>query len=170
VWLAQDTRLGRQVAIKVLPEEYAGDPERLARFEQEARAAAALNHPNIAAVHDVGESDGTHFIVQEFLEGRSLRDLLRDSPPKLERALTIGAEVAEALAVAHKVGIVHRDIKPDNICVTDAGHTKVVDFGLAKLIEAPGFGQGTAAADSPTVIGREFRTLSRGPSGETGTH
>jgi len=153
VWLAEDTRLHRKVAIKVLPQEYAADPERLARFEQEARAAAALNHPNIAAVHDVGAVGTTHYIVQEYLEGQSLRDLLRDDPPKLERALTIGAEVAEALAVAHQAGIVHRDIKPDNIFITDAGHTKVVDFGLAKLVEPGASGSSPDATMSPTVIG-----------------
>ncbi len=153
VWLAEDTRLHRKVAVKILPEEYAGNPERLARFEQEARAAAALNHPNIAAVHDVGAEGSTHYIVQEYLEGRSLRDLLRDDPPKLERALTIGAEVAEALAVAHQAGIVHRDIKPDNIFITDVGHTKVVDFGLAKLVEPGASGSSPDATMSPTVIG-----------------
>jgi hypothetical protein len=152
VYLARDTRLGRKVAIKVLPEEYSSDPERLARFEQEARAAAALNHPHIAAVHDVGESDGTHFIVQEYLEGQTLRELMRDSPPRLERALAIGSEIAAALATAHRAGIVHRDIKPDNIFVTATGHTKVLDFGLAKLTEASGFAGGDATM-SPTALG-----------------
>jgi serine/threonine protein kinase len=153
VYLAQDTRLGRKVAVKVLPAEFAADPERLARFEQEARAAAALNHPNIAAVHDVGASEGTHFIVQEYLEGHSLGSLLRAEQPRLDRALEIGAAVADALAVAHAAGIVHRDIKPDNIFVTSAGHTKVLDFGLAKLLEMPSVGSGTDPAASPTAIG-----------------
>jgi len=153
VYLAEDTRLHRKVAVKVLPDEFARDPERLARFEQEARAAAALNHPHIAAVFDVGEEGGTHYIVQEYLDGQSLRDLLRDSPPKLERALAIGAEAAEALAVAHAAGIVHRDIKPDNVFVTAGGHTKVLDFGLAKLVEPGAIASGADATMSPTAIG-----------------
>ncbi|NKB87185.1 MAG: protein kinase [Acidobacteria bacterium] len=151
VYLAQDARLGRQVAIKVLPEEYATDPERLARFEQEARAAAALNHPNIAIVHDVGESEGTHFIVQELLEGRSLREELADSQLKLERALALGAEVAAGLAGAHEAGIVHRDLKPDNIFVTPGGNAKVLAFGLAKLTEAAAGPD--SGSMSPTALG-----------------
>ena len=153
VYLAEDTRLHRKVAVKVLPAEFAGDPERLARFEQEARAAAALNHPNIASVFDVGEHDaGVRYIVQEYLQGQSLRDLLRDGPLKLERALTIGAEAAEALAVAIAAGIVHRDIKPDNIFITESGHTKVLDFGLAKLVD-PGTFAGASGDSAPTAIG-----------------
>ncbi len=110
VYLAQDTRLGRKVAIKVLPAEFASDPERLARFEQEARAAAALNHPHIAAVHDVGVEDGTHFMVQEYLEGDTLREPLGKGALPLKKALGLATEIAEALAAAHAAGIIHRDL------------------------------------------------------------
>ena len=157
VYLGEDTRLGRKVAIKVLPEEYASDPERLARFEQEARAAAALNHPHIAVVHDVGSEtsdDGTitHFMVQEYLEGQSLRERLEKGALPLDKALDLATEVGEALIAAHKAGIIHRDLKPDNIFVTEEGHAKVLDFGLAKLTEmaAP---TGTSASMSPTMLG-----------------
>ena len=140
VYLAQDTRLGRKVAVKVLPEQFASDPERLARFEQEARAAAALNHPHIAAVYDVGaeksDDGGTvHYMVQEFLDGHSLRTVLDQGRLPLARALEIGTEITEALGAAHRAGIVHRDLKPDNVFVTEDGHAKVLDFGLAKLTE-----------------------------------
>jgi serine/threonine-protein kinase len=135
VWLAQDTRLGRQVAVKVLPGDFASDPERLARFEQEARAAAALNHPHIAAVHDVGVDDGVHYMVQEYLQGQPLREALEKGAVPLKKSLALGTEIAEALRAAHKAGIVHRDLKPENIFVTEDGHAKVLDFGLAKLTE-----------------------------------
>jgi serine/threonine-protein kinase len=157
VYLGEDTRLGRKVAIKVLPAEFASDPERLARFEQEARAAAALNHPHIAVVHDVGyepREDGatTHFMVQEYLEGQSLRERLDRGALPPDRALDLATEVGEALIAAHKAGIVHRDLKPDNIFVTEEGHAKVLDFGLAKLTEmaAP---TGSSASMSPTMLG-----------------
>ena len=157
VYLAEDTRLGRKVAIKVLPAEFAADPERLARFEQEARAAAALNHPHIAVVHDVGSEaaeDGatTHFIVQEYLEGQSLRERLDKGALPLDKALDLATEVGEALIAAHNAGIIHRDLKPDNIFVTEERHAKVLDFGLAKLTEvvAP---SGSQASMSPTMLG-----------------
>jgi len=157
VWLAQDSRLGRKVAIKVLPQEYAGDADRLARFEQEARAAAALNHPHIAVVHDVGSEAGedgatTHFMVQEYLDGQSLRQLLDNDPVTLERALELATEVGEALVAAHKARIIHRDLKPENIFVTEEGHAKVLDFGLAKLLEAVG-ADGAPLSMSPTALG-----------------
>jgi len=157
VYLGEDTRLGRKVAIKVLPAEFASDPERLARFEQEARAAAALNHPHIAVVHDVGSEPGedgttTHFIVQEYLRGQSLRERLDKGALPLDKALDLATEVGEALIAAHKAGIIHRDLKPDNIFVTEEGHAKVLDFGLAKLTEmaAP---TGSSASMSPTMLG-----------------
>ena len=152
VYLGEDTRLGRKVAIKVLPEEYASDPERLARFEQEARAAAALNHPHIAVVHDIGTEGDIHFMVQEYLEAQSLRERLDKGALALDKALDLGIEVGEALIAAHKAGIVHRDLKPDNIFVTEEGHAKVLDFGLAKLTEmaAPA---GGSASMSPTMLG-----------------
>jgi len=135
VFLAEDTRLGRKVAIKLLPQEFAADPERIARFSQEARAAAALNHPHIAAVYDVGADAGTHYMVQEFLQGRPLRDSLATGPLQRTRALTLAAEIAEGLAAAHAAGIVHRDLKPENVFVSPEGHAKILDFGLAKLTE-----------------------------------
>jgi len=152
VYLAEDTRLGRKVAIKVLPEEFASEPQRLARFEQEARAAAALNHPHIATVHDIGVDDDVHFIVQEYLQGRTLRERLDHGPLALDEALAIATEVAEALAAAHRAGIVHRDLKPANIFVSSDGHAKILDFGLAKLTEvaAPG---ASGDSRSPTMLG-----------------
>ena len=158
VYLAQDTRLGRRVAIKVLPAEFASNPDRLARFEQEARAAAALNHPHIAAVFDVGQEerdDGsgvTHFIVQEHLVGDSLRGPLEKGFLPLKRALALAVEIAEALAAAHSAGIVHRDLKPENIFVTAEGHAKVLDFGLAKLTQLEP-SDGSGVTQSPTMLG-----------------
>ena len=157
VYLGEDTRLGRKVAIKVLPPEFASDPERLARFEQEARAAAALNHPHIAVVHDVGSEateDGTttHFMVQEYLEGQSLREWLDKGALPVDTALDLSIEVGEALIAAHKAGIIHRDLKPDNIFVTEEGHAKVLDFGLAKLTEMA-TPSGSQASMSPTMLG-----------------
>jgi predicted Ser/Thr protein kinase len=152
VWLATDTRLGRKVAIKVLPEQFASDPERRARFEQEARAAAALNHPNIAVVHDVGEADGTHFMVQEYLEGESLRERLDRGGISLQQRIALAIEVAEALAAAHRAGIVHRDLKPANVFVSPDEHAQVLDFGLAKLLEPTSPSIGSSAENSPTAL------------------
>ncbi len=152
VYLAQDTRLGRKVAIKVLPAEFASDPERLARFEQEARAAAALNHPHIAVVHDIGTEGDTHFMVQEYLEGDTLREPLGKGALPLKKALGLATEIAEALAAAHAAGIIHRDLKPENIFVTKEGHAKVLDFGLAKLTEVAAGSPG-GATQSPTMMG-----------------
>ncbi len=153
VYLAQDTRLGRKVAIKVLPAEFASDPERLARFEQEARAAAALNHPHIAVVHDISTEGDTHFMVQEYLEGDTLREPLDKGALPLKKALGLATEIAEALAAAHAAGIIHRDLKPENIFVTKEGHAKVLDFGLAKLTEVAGAGSPGGATQSPTMMG-----------------
>ena len=153
VYLAQDTRLGRKVAIKVLPAEFASDPERLARFEQEARAAAALNHPHIAVVHDIGTEGDTHFMVQEYLEGDTLREPLGKGALPLKKALGLATEIAEALAAAHAAGIVHRDLKPENIFVTKEGHAKVLDFGLAKLTEVAVTASPGGATQSPTMMG-----------------
>ncbi len=153
VYLAQDTRLSRKVAVKVLPAEFASDPERLARFEQEARAAAALNHPHIASVFDVGTEDGTHFMVQEYLAGNTLREPLQKGAMPLNKALGLATEIAEALAIAHAAGIVHRDLKPENIFVTEEGHAKVLDFGLAKLTEVAGGGSPDDFTHSPTAMG-----------------
>ena len=135
VYLARDTRLGRKVAVKVLPAELADDPKRLARFEREARAAAALNHPHIAAVHDVGVHEGVHFIVQEYIEGDTLREAVNRGALPLMRVLDLASEIAEALAAAHAAGIVHRDLKPENVLITSEGHAKILDFGLARTTE-----------------------------------
>ena len=133
VYRARDTRLGRDVAIKVLPADWCSDPERLRRFEQEARATAALNHPNILAVFDVGQQDGSPYIVSELLEGESLRSRLRAGPLSVRKAVEYGVQIIRGLAAAHDRGIFHRDLKPENIFVTRDGHVKILDFGLAKL-------------------------------------
>jgi len=133
VYLAQDVRLGRQVALKRLPAQFTLDAERVRRFEQEARAASALNHPNIVTIHEIGRSDATHFITTEFIDGETLRQHMARGRMKLDEALDIAAQVASALVAAHDAGIAHRDIKPENIMVRRDCIVKVLDFGLAKL-------------------------------------
>ena len=135
VYLAEDTRLGRRVALKLLPPEFVGDAERLRRFRQEARAASALNHPNILTIHEIGSVDGAHFMATEHVEGETLRRRMANARMKPGEALDIGIQVAGALAAAHEAGIVHRDIKPENIMVRPDGYAKVLDFGLAKLVD-----------------------------------
>ena len=134
VWRAKDTKLGREVAIKTLPEEFAKDEERLARFEREAKLLASLNHPNIATIHGLEEDDGTRFIVLELVGGETLAELLVAGSPPVESALNIALQVAEGLEVAHEKGVIHRDLKPANIKVTPDGQVKVLDFGLAKTV------------------------------------
>ncbi len=133
VYLAQDTRLGRFVALKVLPAELTQNQDRLRRFEQEARAASALNHPNIITIHEIGNVDSNTFIVTEFIEGESLRQVMQAGPIKLSKAIDIATQIAAALSAAQATGIVHRDIKPENVMVRADGIVKVLDFGLAKL-------------------------------------
>jgi len=135
VYLADDTRLGRKVALKVLPNELAADEAARRRFVQEARTASALNHPHIVGLLDIGQDNGDDFIVMEFVEGETLRGMLERGPLEVKRAIDLVAQAASGLAAAHDAQIVHRDIKPENLIVTKGNHLKILDFGLAKLTE-----------------------------------
>lgn len=160
VYLAHDTRLGRDVALKVLPEPVSGNPDRLKRFEQEARAAAALNHPGILAVHDVGWHNGSPYIVSELLEGETLRERLRAGALPVRKALEVALPLARALAAAHEKGIVHRDLKPENVFLTRDGQVKVLDFGLAKLLPSPDLESESERDGNSTVSGTVLGTTS----------
>ncbi|MGH9367371.1 MAG: LpqB family beta-propeller domain-containing protein [Thermoanaerobaculia bacterium] len=161
VYRARDTRLGREVAIKVLPAELSGSRERLARFEQEARAASALNHPNIVTIHDIGSDSGIGYVGMELVAGSTLRELLMEGALPARRLLAIGSQVAEALAAAHQAGIVHRDLKPENVMVTRDGRVKLLDFGLAKLVPPPAqVGSRLPTAADPTQPGTVLGTVS----------
>jgi serine/threonine protein kinase len=135
IFLAEDTRLNRQVVLKLLPQEFTQDPERVRRFKQEARAASALNHPNILTIYEIGEHENIHFIATEFIDGLTLRQRLRVGTMKLSEVLDVMIQVASALAAAHQAGIIHRDLKPENIMLRRDGYVKVLDFGIAKLTE-----------------------------------
>src|SRR5579863_5768034 len=148
VYRAHDSRLNRTVAIKVLPASFSADRDRLQRFAQEARAAAALNHPNILSIFDIGEEQGAPYVVSELLEGETLRDRLRTGALSIRKAIDYSLQVARGLAAAHEKGIVHRDLKPENLFLTNDGRVKILDFGLAKLTRPE---TASGSADAPTM-------------------
>src|SRR5215472_3012935 len=136
VYRARDTRLSRDVALKILPDSFAASGDRLQRFETEARAVAALNHPNILAVFDIGQHNSSPYMVAELLDGHTLRDMLQNGPLPQRKAIDYAVQIAQGLASAHENGIVHRDVKPENVFITRDGRVKILDFGLAKQAQA----------------------------------
>src|SRR5580704_1346281 len=148
VYRARDARLGRDVAIKVLPASFSADPDRLQRFGQEAKAAASLSHPNILAIFDIGEDKGAPYVVSELLEGETLRDRLRNGALNSRKAIEYSLQVARGLAAAHDKGIVHRDLKPENLFITEDDRVKILDFGLAKLTRPQ---ETPSSGDAPTM-------------------
>ena len=151
VYRAKDARLGRTVAIKILPAEVSADGERLDRFKREARSASALNHPNIVTIYDLGQESSTHYIAMELIEGKTLRELLDAGVAPIRKTIEIATQIAEGLAKAHEAGIAHRDLKPENVMITGDGFIKILDFGLAKVASS-----GEDSGDTRTSS--EFRT------------
>ncbi|HKF41563.1 MAG TPA: serine/threonine-protein kinase, partial [Thermoanaerobaculia bacterium] len=162
VYLAQDTKLDRKVALKTLPVEFAANPDRMRRFMEEAKAVSALNHPNIVTIHEIDQADSVHFITTEFIDGETLRQRMRRGPLKWKEVLDVATQIASALSEVHAAGIVHRDVKPENVMLRGDGIAKVLDFGIAKLVERlpPESGDsdppaGTAVTEQGVVFGTD---------------
>ena len=152
VYLAQDTKLDRKVALKILPPEFAEDQDRMSRFVREAKSASALNHPNIITIYEINEFAGTHFIATEFIDGKTLTEYSKSNPVNFKSTLEIAIQIASALDEAHSAGIVHRDIKPDNVMVRANGLVKILDFGIAKLVETWKAERGVLNEEAATLV------------------